>query len=254
MSADLTRGTLHYDDLVLATRRSPISGTIRPGEILGLAGLEGQGQEHFLHALVGLDKPVAGRVTFRGAQGTSEIANHRQAAKHGVVYLPRDRRATGIFPGLSVLDNFGLPSMPAFSKLGILARRRQKERLAYYTEFLSIKYPDMAAPISALSGGNQQKVLLARWLALEPRVMLLNDPTRGVDLNTRLKFYEAFKKLTQESQIALVILSSEIEEILHICDRVAVFRDFEIHSTIEKQDMTMSRVLGAMFGQQQAAI
>lgn len=248
MSAERANPVLRFEGLVLAPGRRPIDGMIRKKEIVGLAGLEGQGQEHFLHTLVGLEKPVAGLVTLENG---SRIANHRQAAREGVVYLPRDRRSTGIFPGLSVLDNFALPSMPAFSRFGVLNRRRQKERLAHYQDFLAIKYPDMSAPISALSGGNQQKVLLARWLALEPRVMLLNDPTRGVDLNTRLKFYEAFKALQRDTDISLVILSSEIEEILQICDRVAVFRDFEIHSMIPKRDMTMSGVLSAMFGQQQ---
>src|SRR5690606_13692725 len=158
------------------------------------------------------------------------------------------------FPVLSVLDNFGMPSMPRFSWGGVLNRRKQKEELQRYTEFLSIRYPAMDAPITALSGGNQQKVLLARLLALKPRVMLLNDPTRGVDLNTRMKFYEAFRKLAREEGIALVILSSEIEEILQICDRVSVFRDFECSKTIGKSEMSMSSVLAAMFGQDEVEL
>lgn len=244
-----------YENLTLAPGRKTLSGTICAGEIIGLAGLEGHGQEQFLLALAGFDQPH--HCTVKAVAGSGEhnaYRNHHEAAKRGVVYLPRDRRATGIFPVLSVLDNFGMPSMPRFSWAGILDRRKQKQELQRYTEFLSIRYPAMDAPITALSGGNQQKVLLARLLALKPRVMLLNDPTRGVDLNTRMKFYEAFRKLAHEEGIALVILSSEIEEILQICDSVLVFRDFECSTRIEKSEMSMSGVLAAMFGQKEVEL
>lgn len=246
---------LQYENLVLAYGRAPVSGTLRAGEITGLAGLEGHGQEQFLLALAGFNRTRGSTVRVKTTGGTfADYSNHHAAARHGVVYLPRDRRATGIFPVLSVLDNFGIPSMPRFSVAGILDRRKQKAQLAAYTEFLSIGYPSMGAPISSLSGGNQQKVLLARLLALEPRVMLLNDPTRGVDLNTRLKFYEAFRQLARDKGIALVILSSEIEEILQICDTVSIFRDFERTEVIEKKAMTMSRVIAAMFGQSEVVL
>ncbi|OYR14763.1 ATP-binding cassette domain-containing protein [Brucella thiophenivorans] len=253
MSSDHT--ILRYENLVLAPGRKALSGAIRAGEITGLAGLEGHGQEQFLLALAGFDQPRQSRVEVVSKSGECEAyRNHHDAAKRGVVYLPRDRRATGIFPVLSVLDNFGMPSMSRFSWAGILNRGKQKQELQRYTEFLSIRYPEMDAPITALSGGNQQKVLLARLLALKPRVMLLNDPTRGVDLNTRMKFYEAFRKLAREEGIALVILSSEIEEILQICDSVSVFRDFECSKTIGKSEMSMSGVLAAMFGQEEVTL
>lgn len=243
------RPVLSYEGLTLAPGKAPLSGTIRAGQIAGLAGLEGQGQEEFLLRLAGFGSTDAGRVTAHAAQGEFQLSNHHQAARQGVVYLPRDRRSTGIFPVLSVLDNFGMSSLRRFSRLGIIDRRRQRAELARLTNFLSIRYPAMHAPVTALSGGNQQKVLLARLLALKPRVMLLNDPTRGVDLNTRLKFYEAFRSLARDEGIAFVILSSEIEEILKICDDVSIFRDFERTRTIPKAGMSMASVMAAMFGQ-----
>lgn len=243
---------LRYDNLVLAPGKAPLSGIIRAGEIAGIAGLEGHGQEQFLLALAGLGRYRDGAITVETAGGTFAYRDHYEAASHGVVYLPRDRRATGIFPVLSVLDNFAIPSMPRFSLAGILNRRRLKDELAAYTDFLSIRYPSADAPISALSGGNQQKILLARLLALKPRVMLLNDPTRGVDLNTRLKFYEAFRKLAAENGIALVILSSEIEEILELCDTVSIFRDFECSTVLGRASMSMDHIMAAMFGQEGA--
>ncbi|MBP1884147.1 ATP-binding cassette domain-containing protein [Sinorhizobium mexicanum] len=242
---------LRYDNLVLAPGRRPLSGVIRAGEITGVAGLEGHGQEQFLLALAGLSRSRDGSIAVAGSgKGGVGYKDHYEAAHYGVVYLPRDRRSTGIFPVLSVLDNFAVPAMPRFSFAGILDRKRLKQELASYTAFLSIRYPSADAPISALSGGNQQKVLLARLLALKPRVMLLNDPTRGVDLNTRLKFYEAFRTLAAENGIALVILSSEIEEILQLCHTVAIFRDFECSTVLDRASMSMDRVMAAMFGQE----
>lgn len=247
------KAVVTYDEIVLSPGRAPVEGVIRAGEITGLTGLEGHGQEQFLLTLAGLGDMRQAKVHVdTGTAGSVRIANHRGAARQGVVYLPRDRRSTGIFPVLSVLDNFGMPSMSRFSFAGILDRKRQTAELERWTKFLSISYPDMRAPITALSGGNQQKVLLARLLALQPRVMLLNDPTRGVDLNTRLKFYDAFRALARDEGIALVILSSEIEEILQICDSVFIFRDFERTAVIARENMSMSGVIAAMFGQTEA--
>ena len=239
---------LSYADLALAEGRRTLSGEIRAGEIVGLAGLEGQGQETFLRILAGLDPAPSGRA-WLGEPGGLAISGHAQASRRGVAYLPRDRRTTGIFPALSVLDNFGLPSMPRFSRMGILSRRRQRESLARFAAFLSIRYSEMTAPITSLSGGNQQKVLLARWLAMEPRALLLDDPTRGVDLATRLRFYEAFRDLTARSGLALVVLSSEIEELVELCDRVMIFRDHELHRALDRAETTADGVLAAMFGQ-----
>ena len=143
----------------------------------------------------------------------------------GIAYLPRDRRATGIFPGQSVFDNFAIAALPRHARLGFVRRGPLRQRLAAFRDRLSMVYGAAAAPIGTLSGGNQQKVLLARWLACEPRLLLLNDPTRGVDLGTRLKLYEVFRGLARDDGIPLVVLSSEIEEILQLCDRVLVFRE-----------------------------
>jgi ribose transport system ATP-binding protein len=175
------------------------------------------------------------------------IGSFRRAVSHGVAYLPRDRRASGIFPALSILDNFAMATVARDCIAGLISFRRRRQRYETYRKRLSIVAPHPGQPITTLSGGNQQKVLLARALALEPGVLLLNDPTRGVDIATRRILYEAFRELSAEG-MALVILSTEIEESLHLCDRVLVFRDFELASRLSGDEMSADRIIATMFG------
>ena len=173
-------------------------------------------------------------------------ASARRSAT-GVAYLPRDRRATGIFPALSILDNFSIATLGRDVRGVLISNRSRRERYQRFHKQLGIVAPDARAPITALSGGNQQKVLLARWLAHDPRFLLLNDPTRGVDIATRHTLYGVFRALAGEG-VALVVLSSEIEEIVALCHRVLVFRENELFATLSGDDLTSERVIAAMFG------
>jgi ribose transport system ATP-binding protein len=217
------------------------------GEIVGLAGLDGHGQEAYLKMLAGLEAPASGSVVVERGGVQASVTGFRKAVANGIAYLPRDRRATGIFPAQSVLDNFAISTVGQDARLGLINRRERRRRYETYRAKLSIVAPRPDAPITTLSGGNQQKVLLARALALEPDVLLLNDPTRGVDVATRHVLYEVFRGLAAGG-MALVILSSEIEEILLLCHRVLVFREQEIAAEIAGEAMTTEAVIAAMFG------
>ncbi|GKX36212.1 MAG: ABC transporter [Rhizobiaceae bacterium MnEN-MB40S] len=239
---------LIVEGLRLRADRQAIDESIGAGEIVGLAGLDGNGQERFLEMLAGLVTPAGGSIGCRDDAGrTHAINSFRRAVSHGVAYLPRDRRASGIFPALSILDNFAMATVTRDCVAGLISYRRRRERYDHYRERLSIVAPHPREPITTLSGGNQQKVLLARALALQPGVLLLNDPTRGVDIATRKILYEVFRELSNEG-MALVILSTEIEESLHLCDRVLVFRDFELASRLSGEEMSADRIIATMFG------
>ena len=237
------------EGLSLAPSAAPIDDSVKAGEIVGLAGLEGQGQEAFLETLCGLRQPAAGRVSVEAGGERVAIASFRQAVRRGVAYLARDRRANGIFPSLSILDNFGVVSMGRDLRFGFIDRRRQRARYETYRRRLSIVAPSPDHVITTLSGGNQQKVLLARWLALGPRVLLLNDPTRGVDQRTRETLYQVFRELAHEEGMALVVLSTEIEELLRLCDRVLVFREQRVIARLAGDEISHDGVIAAMFGQ-----
>ena len=249
MDADTDR--LRVESLSLAPGAGSQDEVLRRGEIIGLAGLDGHGQEAFLETLAGLRRPHAGRVLVSDPSGSTVAVNSfRQATRSGIAYLARDRRANGIFPSLSILDNFAIVTLRKDMRFGLISAVRRRERFQIYRDRLSIVAPDGDRPITALSGGNQQKVLLARWLAREPRVLLLNDPTRGVDQRTRETLYQTFRDLARKEGMALVVLSSEIEEILRLCDRVLVFREQAMIARLSGAGMTSDAVIAAMFGGQ----
>lgn len=239
---------LDVQDLVLKRDRPGFDASFAPGDIVGLAGLEGHGQETFLKSLIGLERPRSGRIDLDGAP----IGSFHDTVRRGVAYLPRDRRWTGIFPALSVLDNFAISTAGRDTSAGLISASARRARFAEHVRRLSINAPDWNAPITTLSGGNQQKVLLARTLALEPRVLLLNDPTRGVDHATRLTLYEVFRDLAAREGMVLVVLSSEIEEILQLCQSVYVFHDHALAARLDGAAMTTETVISAMFGKERA--
>ncbi len=238
---------LHIRAVSLKPGCAAIEETIRPGEIVGLAGLDGHGQEAFLKAMAGLEKPASGEIALEDRGRAHTVTSLRSAAASGIAYLPRDRRSTGIFPTQSILDNFAISTVGRDMRFGLISKAERCRRYEAYRDRLSIVAPHPGAPITALSGGNQQKVLLARALALEPRFLLLNDPTRGVDVATRHVLYDVFRRLAADG-MALVILSSEIEEILVLCHRVLVFREHEVAARHSGDGMTTQSVIAGMFG------
>ncbi len=246
----MREGTLQLSatGLGLAPGCAPFDVVVAPGRIIGLAGLDGHGQEAFIETLAGLRSPAAGTVAAGRPGGPAiPITRFRQAVAAGVAYLPRDRRSTGLFPGLSILDNFAVATIGRDTRCGLIDLGRRRARYERYRRSLGIVAPRPDRPIGALSGGNQQKVLLARWLATEPSVLLLNDPTRGVDVATRRVLYGVFRDLARDG-MALVVLSSEIEEILTLCDSVLVFREQALAARLDREAMTSAAVIAAMFG------
>ena len=224
---------------------------VQEGEIVGLAGLEGHGQQRFLEILCGLHKPISGIIEAHLPDGTtSAIRDLHSAARAGVAYLPRERKTQGIFPALSVLDNFAIATLGSTSRFGFLNRRGQRQQLEAFTEKLSMIYTSPRALVTSLSGGNQQKLLLARWLAASPRVMLLNDPTRGVDVQTKMTLYEVFREMMEKERRTLVLLSTEIDELLQLCDRTLVFREGALFAMLPRETITRSNVIAAMFGRE----
>ena len=221
------------------------------GEIVGLAGLEEQGQRRFLECLAGVVRPAAGEITVNGGDGWTEIHDDRQARRAGVSYVPGDRKREGIFPAMAISSNFAMTTMSEDSSAGVLRRSSLLRRLDAFAQQLKMKMASPRHTISTLSGGNQQKVIIARSLAESPRVLLLSDPMRGVDIETKRDLYAALADVA-DSGVAIVFLSSETEEFARLCDRTLVFRDQAVHTSLPG-DAPNDVVLDCMFGREAPA-
>jgi ABC-type sugar transport system ATPase subunit len=242
------REVLRARGLVLRAGGEPLDVTIQSGELVGLAGLEGHGQETFLAALAGM--PVAtGEVV---VDGDAPIHSRRDAARRGIAFVPRDRRAESLFPTLTIAENFAVPTLARDARAGLLSTRRSERRLAEYVQRLGIRLGRPSDLITTLSGGNQQKVVMARWLAAEPRVLLLNDPTRGVDLGAKRDLYALLEELA-ESGVAVVMVSTELDEHVELMDRVLVFREYELAAEIARGELSRNRLVSAFFGRSEDA-
>jgi ABC-type sugar transport system ATPase subunit len=163
------------------------------------------------------------------------------------VYVPRDRRAESLFPALSIAENFALPTLARDRQVGVIGWRRAGQRLRGYVERLGIRLADARQPITVLSGGNQQKVVIARWLAATPRVLLLNDPTRGIDLGAKRDLYGLLEQLAADG-VAAVMLSTEVDEHVELMDRVLVFREGGVSAELAREELDRTRLISAFFG------
>jgi ABC-type sugar transport system ATPase subunit len=226
--------------------REPIDVEIHAGELVGVAGLEGHGQSEFLDVLRGARR-VEGQV-LRHAEGrTIAIGSTAGAADHGIAYVPRERRQA-LFGWMSIRENFGLPTLARDAPGGWLRHGRTRRRLAHYVQRLGIVLGQDGDRITTLSGGNQQKVVIARWLAAEPRVLLLNDPTRGVDFGAKRDLYALLAELARDG-LAVVMLSSELDEHVELMDRVLVFREHQLQRVIDREDLSRLALVSAFFGE-----
>jgi ABC-type sugar transport system ATPase subunit len=239
---------LRVAGLTLRAAAKPVSLDVTAGEILGLAGLEGQGQVEFVECLCGLRRPASGHVLALGEGGESRaVHSYPGANRLGIRYVPRDRRHEGLFGALSVFDNFAVTLWGDFNRLGLLRRRPARKRFDDFAESSRLVSASPNRPISILSGGNQQKVLLGRWIAMRPRVLVVNDPLRGVDANTKEELYGLFRRLAADG-VAIIFLSTEIVELLTLTDQIAVFHEGSLVAMLPAGTSSDTDVVAAMFG------
>lgn len=231
----------------LTNQSEPIDLVVRAGEVVGLAGLEGQGQAEFIRTVAGINRPVAGDVLVNWSGSQHKIDSERAAERAGLAYIPGDRKLEGIFPNLSVLENFGVPRYRQVATAGFIHVRKVRRLFEEQARALSIRTGRLDDSINSLSGGSQQKIVIGRSLAASPRVIALNDPTRGVDIATKQDLYGLLHALATEGK-AVLFLSNEIEEFEGLCERVAVFRLGSIFTILSGKQVTDDAVLAALFG------
>ncbi|MFH8294031.1 sugar ABC transporter ATP-binding protein [Streptomyces sp. NPDC018059] len=229
-----TRGLTRHGEF------APLDLDLRPGEIVGLAGLVGSGRSEILETIYGARKPSAGHVSVDGRP--LRPGSVRAAVRAGLGLAPEERKAQALLMLESVTRNVSVSSMSRFSRGGWLDRGAEREAARAATRELSLRPDQPSAPVRTLSGGNQQKAVLARWLLRGCRVLLLDEPTRGVDVGARAELYAVIRRLADEG-LAVLLVSSEVPEVLGLADRVLVLREGRVVHTAPARDLDEHRVL-----------
>ena len=231
------------------------------GEILGITGLDGQGQDNFVKALAGIEKPIIGEVMVKQSAEEQELTKKEykridsliDAKKNGIAYVSGDRKKEGIFPNMSIYENMVIPlykgkqAKTSGGFLGFIKWGELNGIFDWEVERLSIKTGPKSNLITSLSGGNQQKVMIARAFTTTPKILILNDPARGIDVGAKRDLYKHLRNFVNDGG-TVVFLSSELEEFIGLCHRVVVFRDGKIFETFEKENIEPNIILEGMFG------
>ncbi|AMM23682.1 sugar ABC transporter ATP-binding protein [Variovorax sp. PAMC 28711] len=233
----LRRPALETRGLSWNNRLHGVDLSVSPGEIVGLGGLDGQGQREFFLALFGVLRGVEGQILVDGKPVSIRNPGHAKCDELAIALVPEDRKTDGLMLPMSVGDNLGYASLKRFSRRGVLDRDKESAAVATMVKRLSIKVSNSSVPVGTLSGGNQQKVVIGKWLLNAPRVLLLSDPTRGIDVGTKQEIYLLLRQLA-DAGTAILLYSTDYAELIGCCDRVAVFFDGRVVRWLAGEQLT----------------
>ncbi len=218
-----------------------ISFYARKGEIVGFAGLAGAGRTELMEALCGLAPKAEGKVLLEGKE--MQISRYTEAVEAGIVYVSEDRGKYGLIIDMDIAKNITMPQLKSYSgKLGLMNEKKEKSTAEEYIRSIGIKAPSSEFKVSNLSGGNQQKVAIAKALALEPKLLILDEPTRGVDVNAKAEIHKIVSELTQTG-LTILMISSELPELLGMCDRIYVMKEGRISGSFDREEATQEKIL-----------
>jgi ABC-type sugar transport system ATPase subunit len=222
-----------------------VSFQVRKGEILGFCGLVGAGRTEIMRAIFGIDKPDSGEIFING--GKARINTPEEAIKNGLAMVTEDRLRMGIISNLSVLANISLAYLRSLSCLGFVNGARERAECTAMVNKLSVKTPNLKQRIGALSGGNQQKAIIARWLETDPEILIMDEPTRGIDVGSKSEIHRLISSLAQQGK-AIILVSSELPEILGMSDRITVVREGRLVADMPRAEATQEILLRHAFG------
>ncbi len=225
--------------------RHKIDFDISRGEIFGFAGLVGAGRSELAQAIFGVDRKVSGRILLEGRE--LKIRSPRDAVNNGVYLIPEDRHRAGLVQGMSVRENITLPSLGDCATLGLVNNGAERRVASGQCESLNIRTPSVETNVMNLSGGNQQKVILAKWLALKPKVLIFDEPTRGIDVGAKSEIYKLMRDLA-EAGVVIMMISSDMEEILGVSSRIAVMHEGMITGILHREHCTEEKIMQLALG------
>lgn len=231
-----------------------ISFSVKKGEILGLTGLAGAGRSETAMAIFGLNRLKSGKIFLEGKE--IHIKNPRSAIDQGIAMVNEDRRKYGLCLYRSINENISLPNLKTNHKGLFINKRRERKDSGLFAKMLTVKAASLDADAVSLSGGNQQKVVLAKWMMTNPKVLIMDEPTRGVDVGAKFEIYNIMNKLAQQG-LAIIMISSELPEVIGMSDRILVYHEGKIngeftHSEVKEGHVTQEIILAREFGEETA--
>jgi len=237
---------LRVDSLGLVGKFAGVSFEVRRGEVLGFAGLVGAGRTDVALSLFGIEPAERGTIELEGRE--VKITSPQQALAHGIAYLSEDRRNLGLSLNQSVSANITLATLATYTtRMGLVDRAKELSDASTMIERFDIRTPDLETPVENLSGGNQQKTMLAKWLNAGPRLLILDEPTRGIDVGAKTDVHKYIDDLAR-SGIAIIMISSDLPEVLAMSDRIAVMREGRLRAVFDKREATQERVMQTAVG------
>lgn len=217
-----------------------VSFTLKKGEILGFAGLVGAGRSEVMRGLCAIDPVKRGEVYLNGEK--QKFKRYKDAVKKGICYLTEDRKNSGLFLHMSIAQNISSANLEAVSKRGWIIKKREYSLSEKYVKALSIKIPGLSYPISNLSGGNQQKCLIGKWLSTNPKVIIMDEPTRGIDVGAKREIHNLLRSLSEQG-VGVIIVSSELPEIIGVADRIAVMHEGRLAGFLQGEQVSEENIM-----------
>jgi ribose transport system ATP-binding protein len=240
------QGGLELHDLVTtAFPERKVSLQVRRGEILGLAGLVGAGRTSLAQTIFGVEPALGGRILLDGEPLT--IGSPRDAITYGIYLAPEDRKKSGLLLDMSIAENITLPDLKRFSTAMLVDASREEGVAKEQLRALAIKAPSIATEAVTLSGGNQQKVVLAKWLSMRPKLIIFDEPTRGIDVGAKSEIYTLMRGLA-DAGVAILMISSDMEEVIGVSDRIAVMHEGAMSGQLERPQFSEHNVLTLAVG------
>ena len=236
-----TETVLEVEGLTRTGEFENVSFTLRKGEILGVSGLIGSGRTEMAKCIFGATRAQSGTIRMGGK--VVSFASPHHAIQAGLIYLPEERKQEGIFPLLSIAENTALPTMDRFAGFLHIRNRDMLAEVERLAQQMKAKFNSLKDPITSLSGGNQQKFIIARWLMREAKVMIMDEPTRGIDVNAKFEIQSVLRRLTEDRGLSIIVISSEMEELLDVADRILVMHEGSVKGVVDRQNATQEGLL-----------
>ncbi|MEJ2568587.1 MAG: sugar ABC transporter ATP-binding protein, partial [candidate division WOR-3 bacterium] len=231
---------LEVKNLTKKSKYKDISFRLHEGEVLGFAGLVGAGRAEVMRGIFGIEAPDSGAIYIKGNKVKENSLFETIKMKMG--FVPEDRREEGLILSRSVKDNINITKLSSINRHGFIKQKDEEKIANEYCKSLKIRTPDNKQIVQNLSGGNQQKIVIAKWLAINPKILILDDPTRGIDVGAKNEIYSLINNLAKE-KIGIILISSELPEILNISDRILIMREGKITGELLRKDATQEKIM-----------